>query len=273
MKPDTLLATARAARLRAYAPYSRFLVGAALLTYDGAVVTGANVENASYGMTACAERTAIWTAIHAGYRKFKSIAVIADCSPPPTPCGACRQVLWELAGNIEVVMGNLKGETKNSSLLDLLPQPFGSAIWSDNPVNQEMFKSEQIWRIPVSFHPIGYVLNDYQAPLSIPDNYKELLSQVVIDPEMEKGLYRLDEEEKINVISYLHEARGYTLKDKRSGRGNEVYGVFVCRAPLRPNAIAQSTVELVDIKKNILTVKGLDLINGTPVLDIKTDYR
>ena len=149
MKPDTLLATARAARLRAYAPYSRFLVGAALLTDDGAVVTGANVENASYGMTACAERTAIWTAIHAGYRKFKSIAVIADCSPPPTPCGACRQVLWELAGNIEVVMGNLKGETKYSSLLDLLPQPFGSAIWSDNPVNQEMFKNEQIWRIPV----------------------------------------------------------------------------------------------------------------------------
>jgi len=273
MKAETLLAAARAARLRAYAPYSRFLVGAALLTEDGAVVTGANTENASYGMTVCAERIAIWTAIHAGYRKFRSIAVAADCSPPPTPCGACRQVLWELAGNIEVVMGNLNNETNNSSLLGLLPQPFGSAMWPENPVSEKMLQSEQMWRIPVSFHPIGYVINDYQAPQTIPDNYKELLSQIVIDPEMEKGLYRLDEEEKINVISYLHQARGYTLKDKRSGRGNEVYGVFVCRAPLRPNAIAQSTVELIEVNKNILTVKGLDLINGTPVLDIKTDYR
>ncbi|MGM0688465.1 MAG: cytidine deaminase [Bacillota bacterium] len=273
MKTDTLLATARAAMLRAYAPYSRFPVGAALLTDDGAVFTGANVENASYGMTVCAERTAIWTAIHAGYHKFKSIAVIADCSPPPTPCGACRQVLWELAGNIKITMGNLKGEIIYSSLLDMLPQPFGSAKWSDNPLNQEKLEREQIWRIPVLFHPVGYVVNDYQEPLSIPDNYKELLSQVVIDPEMEQGLYRLDEEETINVISYLHKARGYTLKDKRSGRGNEVYGVFVCRAPLRPNAIAQSTVELIAVEKNILTVKGLDLINGTPVLDIKTDYR
>ncbi|MCJ7806701.1 MAG: TrmO family methyltransferase [Clostridia bacterium] len=87
---------------------------------------------------------------------------------------------------------------------------------------------------------------------------------------MEEGLYRLNEEKKINVISYLHQAQGYTLKDKRNGRGNEVYGVFACRAPLRPNAMAQSTVELVEIRKNILTVRGLDLINDTPVLDIKT---
>lgn len=273
MNIKTLLAAARAARMRAYAPYSRFLVGAALLTEEGAIVTGANTENASYGMTVCAERVAVWTAVHAGYRNFKSIAVAADCSPPPTPCGACRQVLWELAGNIEVVMGNLREETEILPLLELLPKPFGSAAWERNPVNEETAFAEEMWRLPVSFHPIGYVVNDYQEPLSIPDNYKELLSQVVIDPEMEEGLYRLDEEEKVIVIAYLHRARGYTLKDKRSGRGDEVYGVFACRAPLRPNALAQSTVELVEIEKNVLTVRGLDLINGTPVLDIKTVYR
>jgi len=270
MKADTLLAAAGAARLKAYAPYSRFLVGAALLTEEGALITGANIENASYGMTVCAERVALWTAVHAGWRKFKRIAVVADCSPPPSPCGACRQVLWELAGNIEVVMGNLQKETASMPLLELLPEPFGAAAWGDNPVNDEMIDREDMWRVPVSFHPVGYVVNAYQAPGVVPDNYKELLSQIVIDPEMEEGLYRLDEEKKITVISYLHQARGYNLKDKRSGRGNEIYGVFACRAPLRPNYLAQSTVELVEIRGNVLTVKGLDLINGTPVLDIKT---
>lgn len=270
MKTETMLSAARAARLRAYAPYSKFLVGAALLTEEGALITGANIENASYPMTCCAERVAIYTAVHAGHRNFKSIAVVADCSPPPSPCGACRQVLWELAGNIGVTMGNLQGETISMPLLELLPEPFGSAIWNDNPVNEAMPDCEEMWRIPVSFHPVGYVINSYHAPGAIPKNYKELLSEVVIDPEMEEGLYRLNEEKSISVISYLHLARGYSLKDKRSGRGDEIYGVFACRAPLRPNALAQSTVELVRIRKNILTVKGLDLINGTPVLDIKT---
>jgi cytidine deaminase len=273
MKTETLLAASRAARLRAYAPYSKFLVGAALLTADGAIITGANTENASYGMTICAERVAIASAIHSGHRDFKSITVTADCSPPPSPCGACRQVLWELAGNIEVIMGNLSGEVIKKPLLELLPQPFGAAIWESNPVNAEMLKGEDMWRVPVSFHPLGYVVNDYQAPQTLPDNYKELLSQIVIDPEMEEGLYRLAEEERIIVISHLHQAKGYALKEKRSGRGNEVYGVFACRAPRRPNALAQSVVELVSVDKNILTVRGLDLINGTPVLDIKTDYR
>lgn len=271
MKPETLLAAARASRLRAYAPYSRFPVGAALLTGEGTVITGANIENSSYGMTVCAERVAIFTAIHAGYRDFKKIAVAADSTPPSSPCGSCRQVLWELAGNLEVIMGNLDGELTISNLSALLPQPFGSASWGDNPVTEiEMEKSEENWRISVSFHPVGYVISDYDAPQTIPSNYKELLSQVVIEPELEEGLYRLEAEKEINVISYLHRAKGYTLKEKRSGRGNQIYGVFACRAPLRPNSIAQSTVELVDINKNILTVRGMDLINGTPVLDIKT---
>ena len=273
MKNETLLSYARAARLKAYAPYSKFLVGAALLTDKDHVITGANTENASYGMTVCAERIAVFSAVHSGWRNFKALAVVTDSSPPSSPCGACRQVLWELCGNIEVLMGNLSGEVIKTSSLELLPKPFGSADWESNPVTEEMLQAEDLWRLPVTSNPLGYVLNDYPAPQQIPDNYKELLSKIIIDPEFEDGLYRLDEEERIIVISHLHQARGYTLKDKRSGRGNEVYGVFACRAPRRPNALAQSVVELVDIKKNILTVKGLDLINGTPVLDLKTDYR
>ncbi len=273
MRSETLMKAARAARTRAYAPYSKFLVGAALLTEDGAIFTGVNIENASYGMTVCAERTAIWNAVNAGYRKFKGIAVAADCSPPPSPCGACRQVLWELAGDIEVAMGNLEKEIISIPLLELLAMPFGSERWGENPDNIDMEINEALWRLPVFFNPVGYVINGYKAPQTIPANYKELLSTIIIDPEMEEGLYRLDEEEKIIVIAHLHEAGGYKLKDKRCGRDNEVYGVFACRAPLRPNAIAQSVVDLVSVDKNVLTVKGLDLINGTPVLDIKTDYR
>ncbi len=270
MLSERLLATARAARIRAYAPYSRFSVGAALLTEEGAVITGANVENSSSGMTVCAERAAVMAAVHAGFHSFKKIAVVADCSPPPSPCGACRQVLWELAGPVEVIMGNLENEVLTESLQVLYPSPFGYGKWIDNPVDESLFNSVEGWRIPVSFHPIGYVANDFNDPDHIPGNYKELLSRVVVAPEFEEGLYRIEEEEKINIISYLHRARGYTLKGKRTGRGNEVYGVFVCRAPLRPNSIAQTTVDLVDRDNNVLTVRGADLANGTPILDLKT---
>ncbi len=271
MNTGALLTTASAARMRAYAPYSGNLVGAALLTEEGAIITGANIENASYGITTCAERVAIMTAVHAGHQKFKSIAVFSDNSPPVTPCGACRQVLWELAGNIEVIMGNCNNEeTKIMPLQDLLPEPYGINQWIGNSPDQKLLGKEEMWRLPVLFHPIGYTANNYHEPGMIPENYKELLSQVIINPEMEDGLYRLEEEERINIISYLHLAGGYRLKDRARGRGNEVYGVFACRTPLRPNSIAQTTVQLVDRKGNILTVKGLDLINRTPVLDIKT---
>jgi cytidine deaminase len=273
MDKEYLLEAASAARCRAYAPYSKFLVGAALLTESGAVFTGGNIENASYGMTVCAERVAVWNALHAGQRRFNAIAVVAECSPPPSPCGACRQVLWEFAGNIPVLMGNPQGEREELTLLDLLSRPFGASRWSENPVSQEMLGKEAIWRLPVSFQPVGFVVNNYSEPGVIPDNYKHLLSKIVIDPGMEEGLYRLNEEKNIIVIAHLNKVSSYTLKDKRSGRGNQVYGVFACRAPMRPNALAQSVVELVTVEKNILTVKGLDLINGTPVLDIKTDYR
>ncbi len=272
MRTESLLEAAQAARIRAYAPYSQFPVGAALLTEEGAVITGANVENASSGMTVCAERLAIMTAVHAGYHSFKKIAVVADCSSPPSPCGACRQTLWELAGPIDVIMGNLDDEVLIEPLHKLYPRPFGYEKWAENPVGNYMLDQVEGWRIPVHFHPIGYIANDFSDPDRIPSNYKELLSKVVLTPEYEEGLYRIEEEEKINIIAYLHQARnkGYTLKEKRLGRGNEVYGVFVCRAPLRPNSIAETRVELVDRNKNVLTVKGADLVNKTPVLDLKT---
>lgn len=265
-----LLAAARAARMRAYAPYSRFMVGAALLTEEKAVITGANIENASYGLTVCAERQAMMTAVHAGYKKFKKIALFSDSSPPAVPCGACRQVLWELGGNLEIILGNQNSETSTVTLLELLPQPFGVNKWAEIGLEKKAYGREEMWRLPVSFHPVGYVDSDYHEPGAIPENYRELLCRVVILPEMEEGLYRLEEEERINIISYLHRAGGYVLKEGRSGRGGEVYGVFACRAPLRPNSIAQTTVELVERNRNILVVRGADLLNGTPVLDIKT---
>ena len=125
VRTETLLTIAAAAR-RAYIPYSKFAVGAALLTGEGAVFTGANIENASFGLTVCAERVALWNARHAGYRRFSRLAVVADCSPPPAPCGACRQVILELAGDIEVIMGNLQGEVIRRNLSELLPEPFSS---------------------------------------------------------------------------------------------------------------------------------------------------
>ncbi len=268
-----MLKAACAARTRAYAPYSGFLVGAALLTEDKRIVTGGNIENASYGLTVCAERVAIWNAVHAGHRKFTKIAVATDSAPPASPCGACRQVLWELAGNIDVIMGNLSGEQLKLPLLELLQKPFGKANWEANPVGERLLAGEEIWRLPVTVNPIGYVASDFHEPRKIPDHYRELLSKIVIDPELEEGLYRLNEEKEVIVISYLHQAKGFTLKEERSGRGNEVYGVFACRAPLRPNALAQSAVELIAIDKNVLTVRGLDLIDGTPVLDLKTVIR
>lgn len=270
MKAETVLAAARTARYRAYAPYSGFPVGAAILTTEGALFTGSNLENASSSVTICAERNALYSAVHAGYRNFEKIAVFADNPAPITPCGSCRQALWELAGNLEVITGNLQGDIFTYSLGDLLPHPFGVSSWDKNPLKKDMVASDEQWRIALTVYPVGYILNDFTSTRGIPDNYKELKSQVVVNPDLEDGLYRLDEEKEINVISYLHNATGYTLKDKRCGRNNEVYGVFACRAPFRPNALALSRVDLLEINKNILTVRGLDLINGTPVIDIKT---
>lgn len=122
--PDPLVVAARRARRRAIAPYSGFKVGAALLTSDGTVVTGCNIENATYGLTLCAERVAMFTALSAGHRRFTRIAVVADTASPTPPCGPCRQILWEFAGDLEVILANLRRETGRHRLSDLLPHPF-----------------------------------------------------------------------------------------------------------------------------------------------------
>ncbi len=118
-----LLEMARKARENAYAPYSDFKVGAALLTESGEIFTGCNVENSSYGLSVCAERVALFKAVSEGYRKFKALAVVADTERPVPPCGACRQVLWEF-GDIDIIMSNLKGDVKVMKLSELLPEGF-----------------------------------------------------------------------------------------------------------------------------------------------------
>ncbi len=124
MDAKELMKIARKARQNAYAPYSHFAVGAALLAESGRVYTGCNIENASYGLTCCAERNAIFAAVGAGERRFKILAVAADSSEPVAPCGACRQVIAEF-GIPLVVMGNLKEATKTMTAEELLPYGFG----------------------------------------------------------------------------------------------------------------------------------------------------
>lgn len=121
---DTLVAAARAAREYAIAPYSGFRVGAALLTTSGQIIGGCNVENATYGLTTCAERVALLKALSEGHREFSMIAVVADTAEPTPPCGPCRQLLWEYCGDIPVVMANLETVTATLQLGELLPLPF-----------------------------------------------------------------------------------------------------------------------------------------------------
>ena len=124
MRDSELIEKAKNAREHAYAPYSKFKVGAALLTKGGKVYTGANVENATFGLTVCAERVALFKAITDGEKKFVKIAVVADKDEPITPCGACRQVLSEFASDLKIVCANLEGKTKRYSLRKLLPEAF-----------------------------------------------------------------------------------------------------------------------------------------------------
>ena len=119
-----LVAAARAVRENAAAPYSRFRVGAALLAEDGTIYAGCNVESASYGLTICAERTAVFTAIAEGARKFRAVAVVTDADPPAAPCGACRQVLWDQCRDIDVVLATPRGIAVRTRLGALLPLAF-----------------------------------------------------------------------------------------------------------------------------------------------------
>jgi cytidine deaminase len=121
---DRLVSAARAARGLALAPYSGFKVGAALLASDGTVFTGCNVENASYGLTVCAERVALLKALSEGARAFSMLAVVADTGVMTPPCGACRQLLWEYCGDIPVVSANLTSILGTHRMAELLPMPF-----------------------------------------------------------------------------------------------------------------------------------------------------
>ena len=119
-----MVALAREARELAHAPYSGFKVGAALKTRAGEIVTGCNLENASYGLTMCAERVAVFKAVSEGLSDFEAIVVVADSKQLTAPCGPCRQILWEFCGDIMVHMSNSKGRTRLMRLRDLLPLPF-----------------------------------------------------------------------------------------------------------------------------------------------------
>jgi len=121
---DPLIAAALAARAHAFAPFSKFRVGAALEDAGGGIHTGCNVENATYGLTVCAERVAVFKAISEGVRTFRRVAVAADTASLTPPCGACRQILWEFCGDVEITLVNLQGITETYQLKDLFPKPF-----------------------------------------------------------------------------------------------------------------------------------------------------
>lgn len=126
--PDPLLEAALAVRENAHAPFSGFKVGAALLDSEGRIHTGCNVENATYGLTVCAERVAVFKAISEGARKFTRVAVAADTDVLTPPCGACRQILWEFCGDVDLVLTNLRGKTEAFRLKDLFPRPFDASF-------------------------------------------------------------------------------------------------------------------------------------------------
>ena len=123
-----LTAAALAARENAHAPYSKFCVGAALEDNTGRIHTGCNVENATYGLTLCAERVAVFKAISEGVRKFQRIAIAADTDALTPPCGACRQILWEFCGDIEVILVNPRGASETLQLKSLFPRAFDASF-------------------------------------------------------------------------------------------------------------------------------------------------
>ena len=121
-----LIAEAEKARKNAYAPYSNFAVGAAVETESGDIYIGCNVESASYGLTVCAERVAIWKGISRGEKRFARIAVVVDTEELTPPCGVCRQIIWEFCGDVPVILANLEGKTETIMMSKLLPRAFDS---------------------------------------------------------------------------------------------------------------------------------------------------
>ena len=121
---EELIEAAKIARKNSYAPFSDFHVGAAIETDDGEIISGCNVESASYGLTVCAERVAIWKAISEGKHKIRNIVVVADTEELTPPCGVCRQIIWEFGGNIPVTLANLNGKRETIEMKELLPRAF-----------------------------------------------------------------------------------------------------------------------------------------------------
>jgi len=130
-----LIEAATEARLQSVAPFSNFLVGAAVRTAAGKVYVGCNIESASYGLTVCAERVAIWKALSEGERDFTELAVVADTETLTPPCGTCRQIIWEFCKHATIVLANLRGETEIVSIKELLPRAFDARFLSGGPVH------------------------------------------------------------------------------------------------------------------------------------------
>jgi len=129
---ESLIEAAKRARMQSVAPFSNFLVGAAVKTAAGKVYTGCNVESASYGLTVCAERVAIWKALSEGERQFTDLAVVADTETLTPPCGTCRQIIWEFARGAKIVFANLEGKTEEFHIADLLPRAFDARFLTKN---------------------------------------------------------------------------------------------------------------------------------------------
>ena len=125
-----LVETAKAARLLSVAPFSNFLVGAAVKTEDGTVYTGCNIESASYGLTVCGERVAIWKALSEGDKHFTELAIVADTETLTPPCGTCRQIIWEFCRDATIILANLKGESQIVYIRELLPRAFDARFLS-----------------------------------------------------------------------------------------------------------------------------------------------
>ena len=124
VEKDYLVEEARVARERSISPFSHFRVGAAVETVDGKIFTGCNIESASFGLTVCAERVAIWKALSEGERHFKRVAIVADTEQLTPPCGTCRQIIWEFARDATVTLANLRGLVETDEVRDLLPRAF-----------------------------------------------------------------------------------------------------------------------------------------------------
>jgi cytidine deaminase len=131
-KLESLIAAARAARERAVVPFSNFRVGAAIETQDGKIFTGCNIESASYGLTVCAERVAIWKALSEGARGFSRLVIVVDTRELTPPCGTCRQIIWEFCRSASIVLANLRGETETLKIDDLLPRAFDVRFLKDS---------------------------------------------------------------------------------------------------------------------------------------------